>query len=201
MSTFKELIRRVKSEVREVSVDEARALLPGAGLLDVREGDEWAQGHLPGALHIPRGFLELKVEEALPDKSRPVVVYCAGGTRSALAARTLADLGYRQVVSLAGGYGRWKEAGQPVVVPQTLRGEQQERYSRHVRVPEVGEAGQLKLLDSKVLVVGAGGLGSPAGFYLAAVGGGTIGLVAFARGDGSNQALPRRNTDGTGWPL
>jgi sulfur-carrier protein adenylyltransferase/sulfurtransferase len=186
MSAFKDLIRRVKSEVREVSVEEACALLPGAGLLDVREGEEWAQGHLPGALHIPRGFLELKVEEALPDKSRPVVVYCAGGTRSALAARTLADLGYRDVVSLAGGWGRWKESGQPVVVPRTLRGEQQERYSRHVKVPEVGEAGQLKLLESKVLIVGAGGLGSPAAFYLAAAGVGTLGLLDFDRVDRSN---------------
>ena len=186
MSAFKELIRRVKAEVREVSVEQARALLPSATLLDVREGDEWVQGHLPGARHIPRGFLELKVEEALPDKTRPVVVYCAGGTRSALAARTLADLGYGEVVSLAGGFSRWKEAGLPVVVPKSLNGEQQERYSRHVKVPEVGEAGQLKLLESKVLIVGAGGLGSPAAFYLAAAGVGTIGLVDFDRVDRSN---------------
>jgi sulfur-carrier protein adenylyltransferase/sulfurtransferase len=186
MSTFKELIRRVKAEVREASVEEARAALPQAALLDVREADEWVQGHLPGALHIPRGFLELKVEEALPDKSRPVVVYCAGGTRSALAARTLADLGYGQVVSLAGGYNRWKESGGTVTVPRSLKGEQLERYSRHVRVPEVGEAGQIKLLDSKALIVGAGGLGSPAAFYLAAAGVGTIGLVDFDRVDRSN---------------
>jgi molybdopterin/thiamine biosynthesis adenylyltransferase/rhodanese-related sulfurtransferase len=186
MSAFKELIRRVKSEVREVSVEEASALPPGAALLDVREGEEWAQGHLPGAVHIPRGFLELKVEEALKDKTQPVLVYCAGGTRSALAARTLADLGYRDVVSLAGGFGRWKESGRKVVVPRSLQGDQKERYSRHVKVPEVGEAGQLKLLDSKALIVGAGGLGSPAAFYLAAGGGGTIGLVDFDRVDRSN---------------
>jgi sulfur-carrier protein adenylyltransferase/sulfurtransferase len=126
------------------------------------------------------------VEEALPDKSQPVVVYCAGGTRSALAARTLADLGYGDVVSLSGGFNRWKESGHSVVVPRSLQGEQKERYSRHVKVPEVGEAGQLKLLDSKVLIVGAGGLGSPAAFYLAAAGVGTIGLVDFDRVDRSN---------------
>jgi sulfur-carrier protein adenylyltransferase/sulfurtransferase len=178
LSTFKELIRQVKSEIREVSVEEARALAgAGAAVLDVREADEWSQGHLPGAIFIPRGFLELRVEEKVPDKSREVVVYCAGGTRSALGAKTLEQLGYSRVASMAGGFTRWKEAGLPVTVPKTLSAEQKNRYSRHLLVPEVGEAGQTKLLASSVLLVGAGGLGSPAGLYLAAAGVGTIGIV------------------------
>jgi molybdopterin/thiamine biosynthesis adenylyltransferase/rhodanese-related sulfurtransferase len=178
LSTFKELIRQVKSEIREVSVEEARALAgAGAVVLDVREADEWSQGHLPGAVFIPRGFLELRVVEKVPDKSSEVVVYCAGGTRSALGAKTLEQLGYSRVASMAGGFTRWKEAGLPVLVPQTLSAEQKNRYSRHLLVPEVGEAGQTKLLASSVLLVGAGGLGSPAGLYLAAAGVGTIGIV------------------------
>jgi molybdopterin/thiamine biosynthesis adenylyltransferase/rhodanese-related sulfurtransferase len=178
MSTFKELIKQVKAGIREVSVDEARALAgAGATLVDVREADEWSQGHVPGALFIPRGFLESRVEEKVKDKGQEVVLYCAGGTRSALAARTLAELGYTRVVSVAGGFGKWKEAGLPIVVPKTLTAEQQRRYSRHVLVPEVGEAGQQKLLASSALLVGAGGLGSPAGLYLAAAGVGTIGVL------------------------
>ena len=146
-------------------------------IVDVREADEWVQGHIPDALFIPRGFLELRVEEKLPDKSREIVLQCAGGTRSALAAKTLQELGYTRVSSMAGGFGKWKEAGLPIEVPRTLSAEQKSRYSRHLLVPEVGEAGQAKLLASKVLLVGAGGLGSPAGLYLAAAGVGTIGLV------------------------
>jgi sulfur-carrier protein adenylyltransferase/sulfurtransferase len=178
MTTFKDLIRRVKSEVHEVSPDEAREMAGrGAAIVDVRENDEWVQGHIPGALFIPRGFLELRIEENVPDKSREVVLQCAGGTRSALAARTLQEMGYTRVSSMAGGFGKWKEAGLPIEVPRTLSAEQKSRYSRHLLVPEVGEAGQLKLLASKVLLVGAGGLGSPAGLYLAAAGVGTLGLV------------------------
>jgi adenylyltransferase/sulfurtransferase len=187
VGTFKELIRQVKAEVREVSVDEARALAEaGAVLVDVREGDEWQQGHAPGAVHIPRGFLELRIEEKVPNRRAPVVLYCAGGTRSALAARTLAELGYGDVVSLAGGFTKWRESGAPVAVPRVLSAEQRERYSRHLRVPEVGEAGQARLLDSSVLLVGAGGLGSPAGLYLAAAGVGTIGVADFDVVDLSN---------------
>ncbi len=187
MSTFKELIRQVKSEVREVDVASARArVAQGAALLDVREADEFAQGHVPGAVFIPRGFLEQRVEERLPDKDAELIVYCAGGTRSTLAARTLAELGYTRVVSLAGGFGQWKQAGFPFQVPRTLQPEQRERYSRHLLVPEVGEAGQLRLLDSSVLLVGAGGLGSPAGFYLAAAGVGTLGVLDSDVVDRSN---------------
>jgi adenylyltransferase/sulfurtransferase len=178
MSGFKELIRRVKSEIREIPVEEARrARERGAVFLDVREADEWSDGQIAGALLIPRGFLEQRIEEKLKDKATEVVAYCAGGTRSAFAARTLADLGYRNVVSLAGGFGKWKEAGEPIVLPRTLSAEQKRRYSRHLLVPEVGEAGQHKLLDAKVLLIGAGGLGSPAGLYLAAAGVGTLGIV------------------------
>jgi molybdopterin/thiamine biosynthesis adenylyltransferase/rhodanese-related sulfurtransferase len=178
MSTFKSLIQRVKSEIREVSVQEAHALAgAGAVLVDVREADEWSQGHVPGSVFIPRGYLELRIEEKVPDKSSEVLLYCAGGTRSALAARSLRDLGYTRVASVAGGFGKWKEAGLPIVVPKALTAEQSRRYSRHILVPEVGEAGQQKLLESKVLLVGAGGLGSPAGLYLAAAGVGTLGVL------------------------
>jgi molybdopterin/thiamine biosynthesis adenylyltransferase/rhodanese-related sulfurtransferase len=177
VTTFKDMIRRVRSEIREVSPAEARERADKAVLVDVREADEWAQGHVPGAVFIPRGFLELRVEEKVPDRSREVILYCAGGTRSALAARALQDLGYEHVSSMAGGFGKWKESGFPIEVPRTLTAEQKQRYSRHLLVPEVGEAGQTKLLASKALLVGAGGLGSPAGLYLAAAGVGTIGLV------------------------
>jgi rhodanese-related sulfurtransferase len=177
MTTFKDVIRQVKAGIREVSVEDARARQGDALFLDVREADEWSQGHVADAIHIPRGFLELRVEEQVPDKEREIVVYCAGGTRSALATRSLLDLGYRNVASLAGGFGRWKEAGLPFATPRNLSQTQRERYSRHLKVPEIGEAGQAKLLDSKILLVGAGGLGSPAGLYLAAAGVGTIGVV------------------------
>ena len=187
MSTFKELIRQVKSEIREVSVEEARKLsAAGAVVVDVREADEWSQGHVPGAVFIPRGFLEQRIEEKVPDKAREVVVYCAGGTRSAFGARTLRDLGYANVASMRGGFGQWKEAGFPMQVPKTLSAEQKSRYSRHLLVPEVGEAGQTRLLESKVLLVGAGGLGSPAGLYLAATGVGTIGIVDSDKVDLTN---------------
>ena len=178
MTTFKSLIQRVKSEIREVSVQEAHARAgAGATLVDVREADEWSQGHVPGSVFIPRGYLELRIEEKVADKSAEVLLYCAGGTRSALAAKSLRELGYTKVASVAGGFGKWKEAGLPIVVPKTLSAEQQRRYSRHVLVPEVGEAGQQKLLEAKVLLVGAGGLGSPAGLYLAAAGVGTLGIL------------------------
>jgi molybdopterin/thiamine biosynthesis adenylyltransferase/rhodanese-related sulfurtransferase len=176
MSRFKDLIRAVKSEIREVTVDESRAAAD-ALLIDVREADEWSNGHIPGALFIPRGFLEQRVEEKAPDKTRFIILYCAAGTRSAFAAKTLSELGYTNVASMAGGFGRWKERGLPFDIPRAMSAEQKSRYSRHLLVPEVGEAGQAKLLDAKVLLVGAGGLGSPAGLYLAAAGVGTIGLV------------------------
>jgi len=178
MATFKELLREVKSQIREVTVEEARAKAEkGAAVVDVREPDEWANGHVPGAIYIPRGYLELRIEDKVPDKSQEVVVYCAGGTRSAFGAKSMQELGYKNVTSMTGGFGKWKESGFPIQIPRSLTAEQKNRYSRHLLVPEVGEAGQQKLLDSKVLLIGAGGLGSPAGLYLAAAGVGTIGLV------------------------
>jgi len=180
MSDFKEILTQAKKQIREVSVQEVRDNLNAdkdVTLLDVREGDEWEQGHLDKAVFLPRGFLEVKADKVLPDKQQPIVVYCAGGVRSALAAKTLQELGYSTVYSMRGGFNEWKNNGLPIVVPEKVGKDQWARYSRHLRIPEVGEKGQLKLLKSKVLLVGAGGLGSPAGVYLAASGVGTLGLV------------------------
>jgi len=189
MSDFRQILSQAKQQIKEVSPQEVREKLnPANGftLLDVREGDEWEQGHLDKAVFLPRGFLEQKADKTLPNKQQSIVVYCAGGVRSALATKTLQDLGYTNVVSMAGGYGQWKAAGYPIVVPQKIGKDQMARYSRHLLIPEVGEEGQLKLLRSKVLLVGAGGLGSPAGVYLAASGVGTIGIVDNDIVDDSN---------------
>ncbi len=189
MGDFKEILNQAKKEIVEITVQDVQEKFnPANGftLLDVREGDEWEQGHLDKAIFLPRGFLEVKADKTLTDKQQPVVVYCAGGVRSALAAKTLKDLGYTKVYSMAGGFNEWKNNGFPFVVPEKVGKDHMARYSRHLRVPEVGEAGQLKLLKSKVLLVGAGGLGSPAGVYLAASGVGTIGLVDFDVVDESN---------------
>ncbi|MBN8465961.1 molybdopterin-synthase adenylyltransferase MoeB [Corallococcus exiguus] len=178
-STFRDLLSEVKKEIREVSHEHVHQLL-GSGakvkLVDVREADEYAGGRLPGAVHIPRGYLELRIEEKVA-RDEELVLYCAGGTRSALAARTLREMGYTRVSSLAGGYNRWSDAALPVEKPVVLSAEQKERYRRHLILPEVGEEGQAKLLKSKVLLLGAGGLGSPAALYLAAAGVGTLGVV------------------------
>jgi molybdopterin/thiamine biosynthesis adenylyltransferase len=189
MSDFKQILNQAKQQIREVSVQEVRDRLNpdnGFTLLDVREGDEWEQGHLDQAVFLPRGFLEVKADKILPDKSQPIVVYCAGGVRSALAAKTLQDLGYTDVYSMRGGFNEWKNNGLPFVTPERVAKDRMARYSRHLRIPEVGETGQLKLLRSKVLIVGAGGLGSPAAVYLAASGVGTIGLVDYDVVDESN---------------
>jgi adenylyltransferase/sulfurtransferase len=189
MSDFKEILSQVKRQIKEVTVHDVRDNLNpenGFTLLDVREGDEWEQGHLNQAIFLPRGFLEVKADKLLPDKSQPIVVYCAGGVRSALAAKTLQDLGYREVYSMRGGFIEWKNSGLPFVTPEKVGKDQMARYSRHLRIPEVGEKGQFKLLKSKVLLVGAGGLGSPAGVYLAASGVGTLGLVDYDVVDESN---------------
>src|SRR5918999_5176627 len=165
MPSFRELLAAAKAEIREVTPAQAEADLDRAVLIDVREGDEYDQGAIPGALHIPRGFLESQVEGKLPDRGAPIVVYCAGGARSAFAAKTLAELGYSDVVSMAGGFNQWKNEGRNWITPQALSAEQRNRYQRHLLLPEVGDAGQQKLLDSKVLLLGAGGLGSPAALY------------------------------------
>jgi len=188
MPTFQDLLAAAKREIREISTSDAAPLARAGAttFLDVREADEYQKGYVPGAKWIPRGYLELKVEGAVPDKSTPLVVYCAGGVRSALAARDLQALGYQDVRSLAGGFGKWAKEGLPVDKPYNLTPEQADRYARHTILPEVGEAGQAKLLQSKVLLIGAGGLGSPAALYLAAAGVGTLGLVDDDVVDASN---------------
>ena len=186
MPSFRELLAQTKANITEIDPASAEAKLGDAVFLDVREQDEHDAGTLPGSIHIPRGFLESQVESRIPDRAPPIVVYCAGGTRSAFAAETLEQLGYSDVASMAGGFGRWKNEGRPWAEPQTLSPEQRDRYKRHILLPEVGEAGQQKLLESKVLLLGAGGLGSPAALYLAAAGVGTIGIVDMDVVDASN---------------
>ncbi len=178
--TFKELMDEARKDVPEWTADQVEQVLSNGGghrLLDVREKEEFRDGHLPGALSVPRGFLDMQVEEVVPDKSTPLILYCAGGTRSLLAGRTLREMGYSDVVSMSGGYGGWKGAGHEWVQDFQFTPEQLKRYSRHFILPEVGEVGQAKLLQSKVLLIGAGGLGSPAALYLAAAGVGTMGIV------------------------
>ena len=189
MPTFRDLLAQAKASIREVDTEAAAATLesnPSTVVLDVREADEYEQGALPNAVHIPRGFLESQVESKLADKSAPVLVYCAGGTRSAFAARTLEELGYADVVSMAGGFNKWKNENRTWAAPRTLTADQRNRYQRHLLLPEVGDAGQQKLLDAKVLLLGAGGLGSPAALYLAAAGVGTLGIVDMDVVDESN---------------
>jgi molybdopterin/thiamine biosynthesis adenylyltransferase/rhodanese-related sulfurtransferase len=186
MSSFGELLAATKARITEVTPEKAAAELGTAVFLDVREMEEYDQGAIPGAVHIPRGFLESQVETKIPDRSARVVVYCAGGTRSAFAARTMGDLGYTDVVSLSGGFNHWKDEGLRWLVPLTLTPEQHKRYHRHTLLPEMGEEGQQKLLGSKVLILGAGGLGSPAAMYLAAAGVGTLGIVDMDAVDESN---------------
>src|SRR5436309_5394329 len=174
-----ELFRQIKSRITEVDPADVREQMNnGAAVVDVREAEELQSGKLPGAKHVPRGYLESRIEGAVPDHSQHVVLYCASGNRSAYAARTLIeDLGYEHVESMRGGITLWKDRGYELEVPRTLTAEQRERYSRHLLLPEVGIEGQLKLLDAKVLLLGAGGLGSPAALYLAAAGVGTLGIV------------------------
>ncbi len=191
MAGFRELLAQAKREIREIEPADAEARLAetgpgGATFLDVRELDEFEQGMIPGAVFIPRGHLESQVENKLPKRDAPIVIYCAGGIRSAFAAKTLQELGYQDVVSMAGGFGRWKNEGRPWITPAVLDAEQRNRYQRHILLPEIGEEGQQKLLQSKVLLLGAGGLGSPAALYLAAAGVGTLGVVDMDIVDASN---------------
>jgi sulfur-carrier protein adenylyltransferase/sulfurtransferase len=179
MPTYKELLQQVKGEIDEIDASRAREIIEeeSPSIVDVREREEWEEGHIPGAVHVPRGHLESRIEQAAPDKSQPVVVYCAGGNRSAFATMTLEELGYQRVMSLAGGFTDWKRNGYPFEVPEALDEAKRRRYSRHLLIPEVGEEGQLRLLQSRILLIGAGGLGSPASLYLAAAGVGTLGIV------------------------
>jgi len=185
--TFRDLLAAAKAAITEVDTAvAAQHIAAGSVVLDVREPDEFEQGALPTVVHIPRGHLEAQIETRIIDKSTPVVVYCAGGVRSAFAVETMQELGYTNVVSMAGGFGKWKDEGRAWSTPVALSAEQRNRYQRHILLPEVGVAGQAKLLASKVLMLGAGGLGSPAAMYLAAAGVGTIGIVDMDEVDASN---------------
>jgi molybdopterin/thiamine biosynthesis adenylyltransferase/rhodanese-related sulfurtransferase len=189
MPSYRDLLEQVRAEIDEVDAAGTRELLDSNDpplLVDVREEDEWDEGQIPGAIHIPRGFLESRIEQSATDHAQPIVLYCASGNRSVFAAKTLSDLGYENVSSLSGGYTDWKRNGYPTALPRTLDPEKRARYSRHLLIPEVGVEGQLKLLSSRVLLIGAGGLGSPASLYLAAAGVGRLGIVDDDRVDASN---------------
>ena len=204
MAGYRELLARVKEEIEEISSIDAQALVasPEAPLfVDVREPDEWEEGHIPGAIYVTRGRLESRIEGLVPDKGRPLVVYCASGSRSAFAAKALGEMGYEDVASLAGGFADWKRNGFDITIPRVLSPEQRSRYSRHLLIPEVGEEGQQRLLDARVLLVGAGGLGSPASLYLAAAGVGTLGIIDADVVDESNlQRQIVHSTDRLGEP-
>ena len=188
MASFRDLLSQAKGQITEISTDDAQKRIESGNVLvlDVREPDEFEQGALPNVLHIPRGHLEAQIESRATDRDQEIVVYCAGGVRSAFAAKTLQELGYSNVLSMAGGFGKWKDEGRAWRQPVTLTPDQRNRYQRHLLLPEVGVEGQAKLLESKVLMLGAGGLGSPAALYLAAAGVGTIGIVDMDDVDESN---------------
>ena len=188
MATFRDLLAQAKSQIVEIDTAEAESRIDAGGVLvlDVREPEEYDEGALPGVLHIPRGHLEAQIEGRALDRDQAIVVYCAGGVRSAFAARTLQELGYTDVLSMAGGFGKWKDEGRAWRQPVVLTPDQRNRYQRHLLLPEVGIEGQAKLLGAKVLMLGAGGLGSPAALYLAAAGVGTIGIVDMDDVDASN---------------
>ncbi|MCY4175194.1 MAG: molybdopterin-synthase adenylyltransferase MoeB [Acidimicrobiaceae bacterium] len=200
MASFRDLLMQAKSQIREVDTAAGEELLrSGWTLLDVREPDEYEQGAIAGAVHIPRGQLESSIENRIADRSRPIVAMCAGGVRSAFAAVTLQQLGYSEVASMAGGFNKWKDEGRDWQRPRTLTDDQRNRYQRHLLVPEVGEEGQIKLLDARILLLGAGGLGSPAALYLAAAGVGTLGVVDMDVVDESNlQRQIMHNVDRVG---
>src|SRR3989449_5858137 len=188
MPTYRDFFADIKKRIREATPEQVQDLIRSGDIQlgDVREKDEWNAGHIVGAVHVPKSYLEQWAEDRLPEKDKTTVLYCAGGVRSAMAADILQKLGYRNVISMAGGFNRWKDSGKPWTTPASFTPLQAQRYSRHLLIPEVGEAGQQKLLDSKVLLIGAGGLGSPAAYYLAAAGVGTLGIIDADVVDESN---------------
>jgi molybdopterin/thiamine biosynthesis adenylyltransferase/rhodanese-related sulfurtransferase len=188
-TTFTDLMAGVRKRTRQVSLDDLKKRLDSGEkltLIDVRDKEEFRAGYIPGAMSIPRAYLEMQIESRVHDRDAKIVLYCAAGNRSALAAATLQELGYTNVETAMPGFTRWKELGWPVEHPVQLTDAQRDRYSRHILLPEVGEAGQAKLLKSKVLLIGAGGLGSPAALYLAAAGVGTLGIIDLDVVDASN---------------
>ncbi len=182
----RDLLDDARRTVKEISPQQVRSGAGSRVLIDVREQNEFDQGYIPGALHLSKGFIETRIEDTVPQRDAPITLYCASGVRSLFAARALQELGYTDVVSMSGGYGAWKQAGFDFVMPKVLTAQQQQRYSRHLLIPEIGVEGQVKLLAARVLLIGAGGLGSPAALYLAAAGVGTIGFVDFDTVDLSN---------------
>ncbi len=189
MASFRDLLAAAKSEIVEIDTATAQGRIHDSAnivILDVREPDEYEQGALRNVIHIPRGHLEAQVEGRIAERDAEVLVYCAGGVRSAFAAKTLGELGYTNVKSIAGGFGKWKNEGRDWKIPATLTPDQRNRYQRHLLLPEVGEKGQQRLLESKVLMLGAGGLGSPSALYLAAAGVGTLGIIDMDVVDQSN---------------
>jgi len=188
-TTGRDLLDAARNEIPEISPDEVAALKSEGNqfaLIDVREPDEFRAGYIPGAEHVSRGFLELKIEQVVLDRTTPIIAYCAGGVRSLLAGQVLKSMGYEDVKSMTGGYSKWKDMGHTVQVDKQMSSEQLDRYSRHFLLSQIGEKGQTKLLDAKVILVGAGGLGSPTGLYLAAMGVGTIGIIDMDVVDMSN---------------
>src|SRR5438445_4062389 len=179
MPTYRDFFADIKKRIHEATPEQVQDLIRSGDvqLGDVREKDEWNAGHIPGAVHVPKSYLEQWAEDRLPEKDKTTILYCAGGVRSAMAADLLQKLGYRNVISMAGGFNRWKDSGKPWTTPASFTPAKAQRYSRHLLIPQVGEAGQQKLLESKVLLIGAGGLGSPAAYYLASAGVGTLGIV------------------------
>ena len=201
MPGYRDLVAAAKEKIEEVAPEDLHARIEEVVVIDVREADEHSQGAIPGAKFLPRGLVERDIETIVPDRVTPLILYCAGGNRSALAAASLVEMGYENVASMSGGFDAWKTAGLPWGDPTGLTADQRTRYARHVRLPEVGEEGQLRLLESRVLIVGAGGLGSPAALYLAAAGVGTIGVVDDDVVDASNlQRQVLHNVDRVGMP-
>ncbi|TMB92533.1 MAG: molybdopterin-synthase adenylyltransferase MoeB [Chloroflexi bacterium] len=186
IKSTRDLLNDARAVVDELTPHQVHGAPDARVLIDVREDSEFAQGHIAGAVHLSKGYLEMRIEDVAHDRGTPITLYCAAGVRSLLAARALHEMGYADVRSMSGGFNAWKQAGFDFIVPQVLSAEQQQRYSRHLLIPEIGDAGQRKLLESRVLIIGAGGLGSPAGLYLAAAGVGTIGFVDFDTVDLSN---------------